>query len=137
MIVYLTMMENDHYLLGRKWNDYLKIMDYPRMKTKPGILFTKKQQTKLGIFYFFKTMDKTWTKKAPVLIVCNKHIFYCPRRFLWSPNATINSVERDCPIIPSLFDTVTNCATSYWQFYEMHWIHTDTPCLGAQVLQLS
>jgi hypothetical protein len=35
-------MENDHYLLGRKWNDYLKIMDYPRMKTKPGILFTEK-----------------------------------------------------------------------------------------------
>jgi hypothetical protein len=63
----------------------------------------------------------------------NGHFCECPRRFLWAPDALIDSVEYNWLIIPGQFDTAVNCTLAYQQFFQVHQGHTDPVCFRAAV----
>ena len=64
-----------------------------------------------------RVRDSTWIQDAPVLVQCNGHFCNCARRFLWAPDALIDSIEYNWPIIPGQFGTAQGCALAYQQFF--------------------
>ena len=75
-----------------------------------------------------------WTVQPPVAVATNAH--YCslePRRFKWDPEATIDSVEYNWPIIPGQFDSAEACAEAYGSYFARHKTHTDPVCFRAAV----
>jgi hypothetical protein len=72
-------------------------------------------------------------KSTHTAVRSNGHFCNCPRRFLWAPDALISSVEYNWPKIPGLFDTATNCAAAYQDFFHSHQEHTDPVCFRAAV----
>jgi hypothetical protein len=67
-----------------------------------------------------RVQDSTWSQEAPALVKSNGHFCDCPRRFLWAPDALINSVEYNWPIILGQFDTAATYALAYQQFFQVH-----------------
>jgi hypothetical protein len=80
-----------------------------------------------------RVRDSTWSQEAPASVRSNGHFCDCPRRFLWAPDALIDSVEYNWPIIPGQFDTAANCTLAYQQFFQVHQGHTDPVCFRAVV----
>jgi hypothetical protein len=77
--------------------------------------------------------DSTWSNEAPVAVRPNGHFCNCPRHFLWAPDALINNVEYNWPMIPGLFDTAANCVAAYQELFVVHQDHTDPLCFRAVV----
>jgi hypothetical protein len=80
-----------------------------------------------------RVRDSTWSQEAPASVRSNGHFCECPRHFLWAPDALIDSVEYNWPIIPGQFDTAANCTLAYQQFFQVHQGHTDPVCFRAAV----
>jgi hypothetical protein len=74
-----------------------------------------------------------WTLEPPPAVLTNGQFCNCPRRYLWKPTATIDSVEYNWPVIPGQFNTFTDCANAYQAFHEAHIHHTDPVCFRAAV----
>jgi hypothetical protein len=77
--------------------------------------------------------DSTWSIDAPMAVKSTGHFCNCPRRFLWAPDALIDSVEYNWPKIPGQFDTAAHCAAAYLAFFQIHKDHTDPVCFRAAV----
>ena len=55
----------------------------------------------------------------------------CPRRYKWDPQATLNSVEYNWPLIPGPMATAGECQLTYKCFFETHIHHLDPVCFRA------
>jgi hypothetical protein len=77
--------------------------------------------------------DSTWSIDAPTAIKSNGHFCNCPRRFLWAPDALIDSMEYNWSKIPGQFDTAAHCAVAYLAFFQVHKDHTDLVSFRAAV----
>ncbi len=81
-----------------------------------------------------KLVDATWSRNPPPAVMADAHFCnQCDRRFKWAPDATIDSVEYNWPLIPGQFDTSENCAEAYSAFCEKHKNHTDPVCFRAAI----
>jgi hypothetical protein len=123
--------------LGR----YESLLDTPSipLPTWEGITWlledyglTRREEKSWDLVYQ-RVRDATWTQDAPVSVQSNGHFCNCARRFLWAPDALIDSVEYNWPIIPGQFDTAQGCTLAYQQFFEVHQGHTDPVCFRAAV----
>jgi hypothetical protein len=75
-----------------------------------------------------RVRDSSWSQEAPMAVKSSGHFCDCSRRFLWAPDALISSVEYNWPVIQGLFDTSSNCALAYQQFFQVHQEHTNPVC---------
>jgi hypothetical protein len=92
-----------------------------------------KHEEKSWDLIYQRVRDSTWSQEAPTSVRSNGHFCDCPRRFLWAPDALIDSVEYNWPIILGQFDTAANCTLAYQQFFQVHQGHTNPVCFRAAV----
>lgn len=74
-----------------------------------------------------------WSPTPPVTVTNDPRFCDCPRRWKWPPQALIDSLEYNWPIIPGSFLTYQDCYESYMQFSFEHREHQDPVCFRAAI----
>ena len=74
-----------------------------------------------------------WSPTPPVTVTNDPRFCDCPRRWKWPPQALIDSLEYNWPIIPGSFVTYQDCYESYMQFSYAHREHQDPVCFRAAI----
>lgn len=74
-----------------------------------------------------------WSLTPPVTVTNDSRFCNCPRRWKWPPQALIDSLEYNWPIIPGSFVTHQDCYESYMQFSYAHREHQDPVCFRAAI----
>ena len=74
-----------------------------------------------------------WSPTPPVTVTNDPRFCDCPRRWKWPPQAFIDSLEYNWPIIPGSFVTPQDCYKSYMQFSYDHREHQDPVCFRAAI----
>ena len=74
-----------------------------------------------------------WSPTPPVTVTNDPRFCDCPRRYKWPPQALIDSLEYNWPIIPGSFLTYQECYESYMQFSYAHREHQDPVCFRAAI----
>ena len=74
-----------------------------------------------------------WSLTPPVTVTNDPRFCDCPRRWKWPPQALIDSLEYNWPIIPGSFVTYQDCYESYMQFSFEHREHQDPVCFRAAI----
>ena len=77
--------------------------------------------------------SKGWSALPPWALTLDPRFCSCKRRYKWAPNATIDSLEYNWPIVPGTFRNPGECASSYWKFFAEHNTHKDPVCYMAAV----
>ena len=58
-----------------------------------------------------------WSPEPPVTVTNDPRFCDCQRRWKWPPQALIDSLEYNWPVIPGSFVTYQDCYESYMQFH--------------------
>ena len=74
-----------------------------------------------------------WSPTPPVTVTNDPRFCDCPRRWKWPPQALIDSLEYNWPVIPGNFMTAQDCYESYMQFSYEHREHQDPVCFRAAI----
>ena len=74
-----------------------------------------------------------WSPTPPVTVTNDPRFCDCPRRCKWPPQALIDSLEYNWPVIPGNFMTAQDCYESYMQFSYEHREHQDPVCFRAAI----
>ena len=74
-----------------------------------------------------------WSPEPPVTITNDPRFCDCLRRWKWPPQALIDSLEYNWPVIPGSFVTCQECYESYMQFSYAHRDHQDPVCFRAAI----
>ena len=74
-----------------------------------------------------------WSPTPPVTVTNDPRFCDCPRRCKWPPQALIDSLEYNWPVIPGNFVTYQDCYESYMQFSYAHREHQDPVCFRAAI----
>lgn len=81
----------------------------------------------------YRTICHGWSPTPPVTVTNDPRFCDCPRRWKWPPQALIDSLEYNWPIIPGSFLTPRDCYESYIQFSYAHREHQDPVCFRAAI----
>ena len=74
-----------------------------------------------------------WSPTPPVTVTNDPRFCDCPRRCKWPPQALLDSLEYNWPVIPGSFVTHQDCYESYMQFSYAHREHQDPVCFRAAI----
>ena len=74
-----------------------------------------------------------WSPEPPVTVTNDPRFCDCQRRWKWPPQALIDSLEYNWPVIPGSFVTYQDCYESYMQFSYAHRDHQDPVCFRATI----
>jgi len=78
-----------------------------------------------------------WSPEPSVTVTNDPRFCGCQRRWKWPPQALIDSLEYNWPVIPGNFVTYQDCYESYMHFLYAHRDHQDPVCFVQRFLQLS
>ena len=81
----------------------------------------------------YRRISSQWSLTPPAAVGNHPHYCPCPRRYKWSPTATLSSIEYNWPIIPGPKSNSGECAATYKQFFQNHVQHRDPVCYKASV----
>ena len=81
----------------------------------------------------YRAICHGWSPMPPVTVTNDPRFCDCPRRWKWPPQALIDSLEYNWPIIPGSFLTPRDCYESYMQFSYAHREHQDPVCFRAAI----
>lgn len=77
----------------------------------------------------YARISKYWSSLPPLAVTLDPRFCSCKRRFQWSPNATIVSLEYNWPIVTGSFRS----PAIYQRFFLEHNAHGDPICFMATV----
>jgi hypothetical protein len=81
----------------------------------------------------YRRISHGWSPTPPVTVTNDPRFCDCPRRWKWPPQAFIDSLEYNWPVIPGSFVTPQDCYKSYMQFSYDHREHQDPVCFRAAI----
>lgn len=81
----------------------------------------------------YRKICHSWSKTPPVTVTNDSRFCDCPRRWKWSPQASINNLEFNWPINLGSFQTPKDCHESYMHFSYAHREHQDHVCYRAAI----
>ena len=81
----------------------------------------------------YRSICHGWSPMPPVTVTNDPRFCDCPRRWKWPPQALIDSLEYNWPLIPGRFVTAQDCYESYMQFSYEHREHQDPVCFRAAI----
>lgn len=81
----------------------------------------------------YRRISRQWSSKPPPAVATHPQFCSCIRRHKWDPQATLQSVEYNWPVIPGSKATAAQCQIAYRQFFEEHIQHLDPVCYRAAV----
>lgn len=74
-----------------------------------------------------------WSPTPLVTVTNDPRFCDCPRRLKWPPQALLDSLEYNWPVIPGTFLTAQDCHESYMRFSYEHREHQDPVCFRAAI----
>lgn len=81
----------------------------------------------------YAVRSRMWALEPPPTVLQDIRWCKCERREKWDPEATLNSVEYNWPLIPRRFITQEDCAHSYDKFSKDHKTYVDPVCFQATI----
>jgi hypothetical protein len=76
----------------------------------------------------YRRISRQWSSEPPPAMKLDPRFCNCPRRNKWDPNATIDSVEYNWPLVPGEKRTPQECYDTYCRFWREYKECEDPVC---------